>query len=208
MKMPAEITMPSETDPIVAPPEDEITVPQNWQEDGYDPDNTDAPEETETNEPQLVSVMDIAAEKFEGSPLSQSLAEASKQFKEESTEQELVFATGPYHTVDYFASQGIRLELEPKADDKFGQQLKSFTSWLKQMKRLPAIKMADKEPDPIVADIATHSLEKGEIVTESMAEVLMMQGKQAQAVEVWQKLSLLHPEKSHYFASLIEKTKV
>ncbi len=188
--------------------EEAIEMPQTSQDESYDPDDTDGPEDIKRQEPELLNVMDIAAEKFEPTNMSQSLAEVSKQFKEENKEEELELPVEVYHTVDYFASQGIKLVLEPRADDKFGQQLKSFTSWLKQMKKLPATKMSDKEHDPIVENIASISLQEREVLTESMAEVLMKQGKEAQAIEVWQKLSLLHPEKSHYFAALIEKTKV
>ncbi|HEY6502784.1 MAG TPA: hypothetical protein VIZ28_02305, partial [Chitinophagaceae bacterium] len=35
----------------------------------------------------------------------------------------------PYHTIDYFASQGIKFKEEEKPKDQFGQQLKSFTEW-------------------------------------------------------------------------------
>ena len=42
----------------------------------------------------------------------------------------------PYHTVDYFASQGIKLVLEKDPKDKLGKQLKSFTQWLKHMKKV------------------------------------------------------------------------
>ena len=48
-----------------------------------------------------------------------------------------VLSFEPYHTVDYFASQGIKLSQEDNTKDKFGKQLKSFTEWLKSMKRLP-----------------------------------------------------------------------
>ena len=34
----------------------------------------------------------------------------------------------PYHMVDYFASQGIKLVLEDNPPDQFGKQLKSFTN--------------------------------------------------------------------------------
>ncbi|MES2773921.1 MAG: hypothetical protein V4722_07040 [Bacteroidota bacterium] len=197
-----------ELDQVAVELEEQVEMPESWQDETYDPDDTDGPEETERIEPELVGAMDIVTEKFEISTVSHSLAETAKQFKEESTEEELIIPAEAYHTVDYFASQGIRLELDPKPDDKFGLQLKSFTSWLKQMKRLPATKMAEKEYDPHIENIASNSLQEGEVVTESMAEVLMKQGKQAQAVEVWEKLSLLYPEKSHYFATLIEKTKV
>src|SRR5690606_32245525 len=41
----------------------------------------------------------------------------------------------PYHTIDYFASQGIRIKEDARPGDRFSQQLKSFTEWLKSMKR-------------------------------------------------------------------------
>ncbi len=47
--------------------------------------------------------------------------------------EELLFE--PFHTVDYFASQGIKLREEEKAQDKFGQQLLSFTEWLKTLRK-------------------------------------------------------------------------
>src|SRR5579871_4421898 len=50
-------------------------------------------------------------------------------------EEALVFE--PYHTIDYFASQGIKLTLDEIPKDKLGRQLKSFTEWLKTMRRLP-----------------------------------------------------------------------
>src|SRR5450755_1884019 len=49
--------------------------------------------------------------------------------------ESIVFA--PYHVIDYFASQGIKLVIEDQPADNFGKQLKSFTDWLKVMKKLP-----------------------------------------------------------------------
>ena len=48
---------------------------------------------------------------------------------------ELVFE--PLYTTDYFASQGIKLSEQALATDKLGKQMKSFTEWLKSMKKLP-----------------------------------------------------------------------
>ena len=50
---------------------------------------------------------------------------------------EPAFEFEPYHTVDYFASQGIKPVLEEKPTDHFGQQLKSFTEWLKAIRKMP-----------------------------------------------------------------------
>jgi hypothetical protein len=114
----------------------------------------------------------------------------------------------PYHTVDYFASQGIKATLDEAPDDKFGKGLKSFTEWLKTMKRLPvpqSVSTLDPAIENKVQDLATHSVEDTEIVTESMAEVWLKQGNRERAREVYTKLSLLNPAKRAYFADKIQK---
>jgi hypothetical protein len=121
---------------------------------------------------------------------------------------EMIFE--PYHTVDYFASQGINLKEEEKPMDKFGQQLKSFTDWLKLMKKLPVTEIT-KTIAPMaeqkVEQMAAHSLEERDIFTETMAEVWEKQGNSEKAAEVYRKLSLLDPSKSAYFAAKIEDLK-
>jgi hypothetical protein len=112
----------------------------------------------------------------------------------------------PYHTVDYFASQGIKLSQEDIGKDKFGKQLKSFTEWLKTMKRVQGNNpppTADARSEAKVQGMAGDSVQKSDIVTESMAEVWLKQGNKAKAAEIYRKLSLLHPAKSAYFADKI-----
>jgi hypothetical protein len=122
--------------------------------------------------------------------------------------ESIVFA--PYHMIDYFASQGIKLVLEDQPSDSFGKQLKSFTDWLKVMKKVPAQqgsdKIQEKEADQI-RHFAAHSIEERDIMTESMAEVLAKQGMYENAIALFQKLSLIYPPKSAYFASRIEQLK-
>jgi hypothetical protein len=116
----------------------------------------------------------------------------------------------PYHMVDYFASQGIKLVLEDNPADSFGKQLKSFTDWLKVMKRMPAKTLSDKIDEGEAENIrhfAAHSIEERDILTESMAEVLAKQGMYENAIALYQKLSLIYPPKSAYFASRIEQIK-
>jgi hypothetical protein len=116
----------------------------------------------------------------------------------------------PYHTVDYFASQGINYKEEEKPLDKFGIQLKSFTAWLKTMKKLPATAIAaveDGSSEKKVEQLAEHSIQQREIMTEAMAEVWEKQGNKAKAIEIYSKLSLLEPLKSPYFAAKIERLK-
>ena len=113
----------------------------------------------------------------------------------------------PYHTVDYFASQGIKLSQEEAVGDKFGKQLKSFTEWLKTMKKLPAaeqVKPLDVGAEKKVENLAAHSIETEEVYTETMAEVWAQQGNKEKAREVYNKLSLLNPSKRAYFAAKID----
>jgi len=117
----------------------------------------------------------------------------------------------PYHTVDYFASQGIKVKAEEeKPKDQFSRQLKSFTEWLKAMKRLPASEIAvnvNPADEKKVEQMAQVSISDREVVTESMAEVWEKQGNHEKARETYEKLSLLNPDKSSYFAAKIEHLK-
>jgi hypothetical protein len=130
-----------------------------------------------------------------------------KQFEAKNSES-VIFA--PYHVIDYFASQGIKLVLEDQPADNFGKQLKSFTDWLKVMKKIPTsslIEKADEKEAERIRHFAVHSIEERDILTESMAEVLAKQGMYENAIALYMKLSLIYPPKSAYFASRIEQLK-
>ncbi len=134
-----------------------------------------------------------------GTPNEVSLAASPE--KEKSTESGLSFE--PYHTVDYFASQGIRpSKEEPK--DALGKQLKSFTEWLKTMKKLPDAAAAISQADPKVDSLASRSVGDPHVVTEAMAEVWLKQGNKERAREIYEKLSLSDPSKKAYFAAKID----
>lgn len=115
----------------------------------------------------------------------------------------------PMHMVDYFASQGIKLSEEVQTGDKLGKQLKSFTEWLKTMKKVHAVSPAEEtaQADKSVEAMAELSNRENEVITEAMAEVFARQGKLGKAAEVYQKLSLLNPAKSAYFAAKIDNLK-
>jgi pentatricopeptide repeat protein len=55
--------------------------------------------------------------------------------------------------------------------------------------------------------MAAGSVEPREVITETMAEVLVKQGNIEKAVDLYRKLSLAHPDKSTYFAARIEQLK-
>ncbi len=114
----------------------------------------------------------------------------------------------PLHTSDYFASLGIKFSDEVRAaDDKFGKNLKSFTEWLKTMKKIHPDQLPKQsaQSETIIQQMAEKSNIDGEVLTETMAEVLLQQGKLGKAIEVYHKLSLLNPLKSGYFASKIDE---
>jgi len=116
----------------------------------------------------------------------------------------------PYHTVDYFASQGIKLSQADAGTDRMSRQLRSFTEWLKTMKRLPEPELAapiDASTEHQVQHLAAHSLQNTDIVTEAMAEVWLKQGNTEKAIEVYNKLSLQNPSKKAYFAAKIDQLK-
>ncbi|MCO6497114.1 MAG: hypothetical protein J5I50_05575 [Chitinophagaceae bacterium] len=115
----------------------------------------------------------------------------------------------PLHTVDYFASQGIRLKEEDLDDDKLGRQLKSFTGWLKSMKKLHPDKVTaqDEAVERIIRASAENSNIGADVLTEAMAEVLVKQDKKDKAIEMYEKLKLMNPSKSAYFAAKIENLK-
>ena len=166
----------------------EETVDQTkWE----DPDETIAGEQDEDEQDQ--PVLEIPKLKIE--PIDPSITS-------------LVFE--PYHTIDYFASQGIKPKEEEKPKDQLSRQLKSFTEWLKVMKRLPVSEISaavSATDEKNVEKMAEVSINDREVLTETMAEVWEKQGNAAKATEIYQKLSLLNPGKSSYFAAKIEHLK-
>lgn len=146
----------------------------------------------------------------EASASNSSLEKAAAEFKKEAVEnnpgepEPVLFE--PLHATDYFASQGIKLSEELQSQDKLGKQMKSFTDWLKIMKKTPEQQQGLQQvPDEAqIQNLANKSNTEAEILTESMAEVYLQQNKKEKAREIYKKLSLLNPDKSAYFAAKLE----
>ena len=119
------------------------------------------------------------------------------------------FLFEPLHTTDYFASLGIKLSEEQQPGDKLGNQMKSFTQWLKSMKKIHGDTLPETNAplDSTVQQLAEKSNTGTDIITETMAEVFLQQGKVGKAIDVYKKLSLQNPAKSAYFADKIEHLK-
>ncbi|WP_440133863.1 hypothetical protein [Chitinophaga sancti] len=131
----------------------------------------------------------------------------------------------PLYTDDYFAYK--RLKDPEKADElseKGRAEMKSFTSWLKDMKTSFADKAskdwyrqqinqsyqdADPEVSEAVEKMAMSSITlNNDMVTETLAEVWAKQRQYNTAILIYQKLSLLNPGKSAYFAQKIKELQI
>lgn len=139
--------------------------------------------------------------------LSGQLAEFNKPF-DPNTLLDIDLEQQKLHTIDYFASQGIKIDLTSIPQDKLTRSLLKFTDWLKQIKQInPAELASNLEMEKAVAETAKNSNETREILTETMAEILTKQGQKEKAIQLLIKLSFLNPEKSSYFAAKIEQLK-
>lgn len=170
------------------------------------PDNPPEVDETEAEYQEPVDELPLPEAK-----LSDLLSEQLADFKKPvDAGAQLEIETERFHTIDYFASQGIKIDLSKIPQDKLTSQLRKFTDWLKQMKHVKN-ESADlgtgSDLEQAVALIAENSNESREVVTETMAEVLEKQGQLDKAIQLYIKLSFINPEKSAYFAAKIQQLK-
>ena len=140
------------------------------------------------------------------SALEKAAAEFKKELVENNTSADGPILFEPLHATDYFASQGIKLSEEMQSRDKLGMQMKSFTAWLKVMKKTPEQQQGLQHvaDEAQIQNLANKSNTEAEVLTESMAEVYLQQNKKEKAREIYKKLSLINPDKSAYFAAKIE----
>lgn len=142
--------------------------------------------------------------------LSSQLADFKKPVEADAT-LDIETEKRKLHTIDYFASQGIKIDLSTIPQDKLTAHLRKFTDWLKQVKNTQATHTQDLgtslEMEKAVAETAKNSNETREILTETMADVLEKQGQIEKAIQLYIKLSFINPEKSSYFAAKIEQLK-
>lgn len=92
-----------------------------------------------------------------------------------------------------------------RAEEESRRNLKAM--WQKEKLAKALEDDSDEIPDTVF-NMAVNSLNApDDINNETMAEVYIRQNKHGKAIEIYEKLSLLYPEKSVYFASKIEKLK-
>lgn len=179
----------------------------------YDQAGGNTVEEVTETDPQ--EILEIPQESQESVPETIPEIPVDQNFQPEFKAAEAAGTSGaevsfePLHTVDYFASQGIKITEEPVTNDKLGNQMKSFTAWLKSMKKLHSSEFGQPSPatEKLIQNSAEESNINTEVLTEAMAEVLIKQDKKEKAIEMYNKLSLINPSKSVYFAAKIESIK-
>jgi hypothetical protein len=156
------------------------------------------------------SLTETQEESLEEEPIFTAPIEEQISISPEQTpaEVDLPIPIEPYHTVDYFASQGIKTRLEDPQDE-LGKKVRTFTAWLKTMKRLqPAAEINEiEESDEEIDNGLDQPIMREIIATETMAEVYLKQGLAQKAIEVYAKLSLQNPANSHIFAAKIIQIK-
>lgn len=135
--------------------------------------------------------------------------ESSAEGQSSPVADKLPLAVEPLHLSDYLASQGIFVssELESKGD---GMGERSFTGWLRTMKRLQPDRSAPllsvEEEDAIRSEAEASNLDE-DVVTEAMAEVYARQGLVQKAIDIYEKLSLLDPDRTSTFTHRISQLK-
>lgn len=177
----------------------------------YSQETPAQPEETATDEyitESFVPGNTESANKISGL-LSGQLADFKKPV-EADAKLDIDSISERLHTIDYFASQGIKIDLANIPQDKLTIHLRKFTDWLKQMKQAEGKSQdlgTNLEMENAVAETAKNSNKTREILTETMADVLVKQGQVEKAIQLYIKLSFINPEKSSYFAAKIEQLK-
>ena len=161
-------------------------------------ENSSAKQEIENNENTELSSTE--------SVLGKAAADFKKAVTDDGNSGPEAMLFEPLHATDYFASQGIKLSEELQSKDKLGKQMKSFTAWLKVMKKTPEQQQGLHQvaDEAQIQNLANKSNTEAEVLTESMADVYQQQGKKEKAREIYKKLSLINPDKSAYFAAKIE----
>ncbi|RAJ05264.1 hypothetical protein LX64_02419 [Chitinophaga skermanii] len=139
---------------------------------------------------------------------------------EEITDDTLLFQ--PLYTEDYFAYKKLQNPAEAEMMNQLRQaEMKSFTDWLRKIKDDFSGKTSkdwyqqqlhrlyeDETPEVSerVEKMAIDSITlQDDIVTETLAEIWAAQKQYKKAILIYQKLSLLYPDKNLYFAQKIKE---
>ncbi|WP_235296329.1 hypothetical protein [Portibacter marinus] len=101
---------------------------------------------------------------------------------------------------------------EPEVVQFETEDLSDFAQWVLSLSDLTTVekkkkKKKKKKKSKLEKKIERSVIKKDEIVTEALANILAQQGHKEKAKDMYEKLSLIFPEKSSFFALQIEKLK-
>jgi tetratricopeptide (TPR) repeat protein len=122
----------------------------------------------------------------------------ARQHEEEADEKALMVMMGFDEWLNFLKRKNERKRSEE--EDK--AMLKAM--WQKE-KLAAAMGEEDEEIPEAVFEMAINSIDKEDVlVSESLAEIHVKQGKYDKAIEIYKKLSLQNPQKKSYFAAKID----
>jgi hypothetical protein len=134
----------------------------------------------------------------QGIPVSEKIPEETDQMQQPQKAKSLMVVMSFSEWLIHFKTKGER-EKEEQEDQK---ALK--TMWQKE-KLAAALEEENEEIPENVFEMAVNSITKEEdLASESLAEIMIKQGKHDKAIDMYRKLSLRNPQKSAYFARKIE----
>lgn len=185
--------------PEVTPQNENVPVYAHW----IDPVTEEMPQILPVTDLILEDVLKISSE--ETVPVVQEIPALQEGNREEGT-QEICLYKGKYKIIipvsedeknTYF--QTLPPLSQPGTDTETDSLIDRF---LKNEPKLTLKSGAEYTPPAVIAG---DEEEEDEIVTETMAKIMVFQGKKQEAIKIYKRLSLEFPEKSSYFATLIEQ---